>query len=82
MTWRVLDCPDHPQCALGFQDGELCLACGSAIVDGLAGPVTIPAPPRLVQEAKLAWQGNPIIRDFTTAALERYPKGEDDEQEV
>lgn len=79
--WRVVDCPDHECCALEFESGVLCLACGSAIGDTLAGPAPLPPSSELVAEARAAWIENQGVRDFTSAARERYPsrQGEDDD---
>lgn len=69
MTWRVADCPLHPASALVFGAGTLCLACGRAIIAGLAGPALTDAAPELVAEAKRAWQANQGVRDFTASAV-------------
>ena len=77
--WIVRDCPEHPCCALEFPSGVLCLACGRAIGDTLAGPAPLPASPELVAEAKAAWKTNQGVRDFTASAVEKYPRRGDDD---
>lgn len=77
--WTVRDCPEHPCCALEFPSGILCLACGSAIRDTLAGPAPLPATPELVEEAKAAWRSNRGVRDFVASALAKNPQTRSDD---
>ena len=84
MTWRVRDCPEHECCALGFPGvGVLCMACGVEVLDTIDGVYSRPAPAPLIEAARVAWNDNQGVRDFTASARERYPQtGDDDGSQV
>jgi hypothetical protein len=65
----VLDCPDHAFAALGLDGGVFCFACGRAVIDDpLAGPIAVPAPAELVEEARVEWETNATVAAFGTEA--------------
>lgn len=66
-AYAVTDCPAHPSSALVLASGVFCFHCGCEVVaDLIAASVlaTVPAPEALKAEARTAWNGSQVIRDF------------------
>lgn len=73
-AFHVVDCPDHASSALVLASGTFCFACGKQVLDdpgplGL-GRYTLTAPDDLKAEARAAWNGSQVIRDFA-ASMQR-----------
>lgn len=68
-AYAVTDCPDHPSSALVLASGTFCFHCGREVhADVLgSGPVTVTAPETLKAEARTAWDGSQVIRDFVSS---------------
>lgn len=73
-AFAVTDCPDHASSALVLGAGTFCYACGKQVLNdpgplGL-GAYTQTAPAELTAEAREAWNGSQVIRDFA-ASMQR-----------
>lgn len=70
-AYHVVDCPDHPASALVCPSGRrFCFACGSEVLPDVLGSgadYTAKADDALNAEARDAWNGSRVIRDFAAA---------------
>ena len=60
----VLDCPDHPCCALSLDEGVICCGCGQEVISTPMGLTTRPAPPALVAELHAEFDANRTMQAF------------------